>query len=91
MIWKLTYLVSDGEEYSSLFNIEDVTLGNSTQLCPCTVEDFASSPVLCGRSSVYVTYLKLTDPNYLFSLLSQDIFVNIAENRNAALLLSVPY
>lgn len=91
MIWKLNYLVSDGEEYSSLFNTEDVTLGNSTQFCPCTVEDFTSSPVLCGRSSVYVTYLKLTDPNYLFSLLSQDIFVNIAENRNAALLLSVPY
>lgn len=59
-------------------------------LAPC-MSDFASSPGLCGQSSVCVTSFRVTTPFFFFSLLSQKTSVNIAGHGNAAWVSSVPY
>lgn len=96
-----TPLVSDREEYSSLtplftahqlrthFQCRRCRMAQlSTALGMC---DFASLPRLYGWSIVCIISFRLRKPNYFFSLLSQEAFVNIAGHRNAAWFSSVPY
>lgn len=68
------------------FSMQKAQLSIALGMC-----NFASSPGLCGWSSVCIISFRLRKPNCFFSVLSQEALVNIAGHRNAAWFSSVPY